>query len=425
MVADAVAVDRAWTVATRGRVMPVAVAPVGVPGVPGAGGKWLGRLGKFGAGLAASSALRNPAIATTVAILATPGASGAKEGDRRAQKAALFNGEWGEEYPYLTNAAFFVTHGSATPAQVKLIKSLGEPPWSEGQLAAAERQAKRLAGGGGSGPHRTTAPPTRGTKGGGRKTRGGAVFTFGEFEKQQAAIQERAIDAVPSASTVDDVREARAELALIRRALAELKLTAAQRVELKQRRNALLADIARVDQENEQAAQAIRDKRAATAKAARDKREAREKAEQEAEAKHMERVMKRAQDHYERMAKLTKGIDFTTRAGLRKAALRGIDPKTGKPKGAKDDADKPLTEADIRRMQFEFITGLHGVLNQFGGNVGDSPGDFGMAGTHAQLQTLELREQTKILRDFTGTMRHPMTAYHRAEGTTLLVGTGF
>jgi len=263
----------------------------------------------------------------------------------------------------------------------------------------------------------TTTPD--GKRGGGRK-----AFTFTQFEAQQRQIQERAIDAEPSASTVDDVREARAELALIRRALNELDLTRDQRVALKQRRNALLADLASIEAADEQEAQAIRDKRAAAAKAAREKREKREKAEQEAEAKHMERVMKRAQDHYDRMAKLTKGTNFATRAGLRKAALRGIDPKTGRPKVAGDD-DKPLTEADIRRMQFDFLTGLHGALAQFGGNVGDTPADYGMMGTQSQIQTAELREQTDILRGFTRATSSPATGYARTELTTRVYGYGF
>jgi hypothetical protein len=124
------------------------------------------------------------------------------------------------------------------------------------------------------------------------------------------------------------------------------------------------------------------------------------------------------------MAKATKGIDFTTRAGLRKAALRYIDPKTGKMKGAKDD-DQPLTEKELRRMLFDFASGLHGVLDQFGSNVGDSAGDYGMAATHSQLQTIELTKQTRILEEFTGAVRHPMTGYHRTEGTTTLLGVGF
>jgi multidrug efflux pump subunit AcrA (membrane-fusion protein) len=259
-----------------------------------------------------------------------------------------------------------------------------------------------------------------GGKGGGGK--GGSTFTMAQFESQQATIQERAIDAEPSASTADDVKYAKAELALIRRALAELSLTRDQRVALKQRRNALLADLASIEQQDEQEAQAIRDKRDAARKAARAKREAREKAEQEAEANHMDKVMKRAQAHYDRMAKLTKGTDFSTRKGLRAAALRYVD-KDGKPKATGDD--KPPTAGEIARMLHDFASGLHGVIGSYAGNVGDSPADYGMMGTQSQLQTMELAKQTQILENFTGAVRHPFTGYHRTEGTTTLLGVGF
>jgi hypothetical protein len=107
-------------------------------------GKWAGRAATAGAAVLPSTAA--VAAGSAIAILVTPGAGGSKEGDRRRQKSALFNGEWGAELPGLTNIAYFVAKGGAPPSYVKLIKSLGEPPWTEGQLKSAEAQAKRLLG---------------------------------------------------------------------------------------------------------------------------------------------------------------------------------------------------------------------------------------------------------------------------------------
>lgn len=412
MVRDATVAGRAWDIATRPRVMTVTTVGGGVPGAPGRGPG--GRIPPV--------LLGNPALITAGVILSTPGASGAGEGDRRAQKASLLNGPLAAEYPTLSRVFNTVAQGIGTPRMVKLIKSLGEPPWSEGKLESAERQARRLVTGpfqdeqGKKPPPPTTKKPPPGGKGPGG-------FTFESFTAQQATLQERLLDAEATPGTADDVRVWRAELALVRRALRELELTRDQRVALKSRRNALLAELARIEQQEEQEAQAIKDKQAAARKAAREKREAREKAEQEAEEKQMERTMKRAQAYYDRMAKLTKGIDFTTREGLRKAALRGIDPKTGKPKGMAED--KALTKGELEAMMFDFARGLHGTIGAYAGNVGDSAADYGMQGTQAQMQTLELREQTAILREFTGAMRHPMTAFHKSQAGTLLTGYGF
>lgn len=426
MIIDAERVDAAWTMATRARVMPVAT--VGGPG--GYVGSRGGRVTGGGRGLWKALPLltTNPALITAGVILATPNAAGAKEGDRRTQKAQLFGGAWGEEYPYLTNTAYYVTHGQGTPAQVKLIKSLGEPPWTEGQLASAERQAKRLAGGGGSGPHHLKPPPTAaGRRGGGGGGGGRGTFTFDQYTAQLQGIDERALDAQATPGSADDARVERARLALARRALRDLKLTVDQRMSVKQQRNAALAELARIEADEEQQAQAIRDKRAAAAKARRDRREKREAAEQKAEADHMEKVMKRAQAHYDRMAKLTKGTDFSTRAGLRAAALRYVD-KTGKPKGAADE-DKPLTKAEMQRMLVDFARGLKGTIDQFGSNFGEDAGDFGMGkgpgGTQLKLQTIELQRQTQIMENWAGALRSPATMYHRTELTGLLTGVGF
>ena len=126
-------------------------APIpGMKGIPGMGkgvgraGRMAGTLGRIGAAVLPSTAA--VAVGSAIVLSQTPGASGSKEGDRRRQKAALFNGEWGEDYPALTIIAGFVARGDASPRQIALIKSLGEPPWSDGKLASAENRAKRMLG---------------------------------------------------------------------------------------------------------------------------------------------------------------------------------------------------------------------------------------------------------------------------------------
>ncbi len=451
MVRDATVAGRAWDIATRPRVMPVTTVGGGVP-VPG--GRGGGRIPPVLFG--------NPALITAGVILSTPGASGAKEGDRRAQKAALFGGEWADQYPALSQVAANVAGGRGSPREVKLIKSLGEPPWSEGKLESAERQARRFIAGpfrdqAGTAPPPKKPPPT--TTGG----TGPGSFTFKRFEAQAARIEERRLDAEATPSEADDVKIAKEELVLVRRALRELELTRDQRVALKQRRNALLAEIAGAEQEAEQDAQRIRDERTARQKAAAEKRKAaeekRKQREEDARERRHQRVLDAIEAQEEKIENRKRAALLTDRLSDDKKALRAEiayerareqdtrltaeerrkhkakrleaqkELRDLKKKGAKGagaaDEDKPLTEAELRRMLFDFASGLHGVIDQFGSNVGDSAGDYGMAGTQAQLQTLELTRQTRILEEFTGAVRHPMTGYHRTEGTTSLVGVGF
>jgi len=448
MIIDAGRVDAAWTTATRARVMPVTTVGGGIPGIPGKKG--------FRGSLPILTT--NPALITAGVILATPNAAGAKEGDRRAQKAALFNGEWGEEYPYLTNAAYFVTRGQGSPAQVKLIKSLGEPPWSDAKLASAERQARRLAGGGGSGPHHLTPPPsTAGGGGGGGGGGGRGTFTFDQFTSQMQAIDERALDAQATPGSADDVKVARARLALARRALRELKLTVDQRMAVKQQRNAALAELARIEAEEDQAAQAANAKRAAARKAQREREKAR------AERIH-QRVLDAVEANEEKLANRLKIAQLTERLSddrkvlkatiaferarerderltaeerrshraKRLAAQKKLDDLKKK-KGtaaAGDDDDKPLTKKEMQRMLYDFARNLKGTVDQFGGNFGEGAGDFGMSGgggphTQLKLQTMELQRQTQIMETWAGAMRSPATMQHRTELTGLLTGVGF
>lgn len=137
----------------------------------GAGGalKALGSLRGLltGTAIAGLSVTGTVAVGTTAAVLATPNTSGAGEGTRRAQKKALLDGEYADEYPWLTIGFGMAVRGDASPKVLKVIKSMGEPPWSEGKMASADRQLQRLldTGGRGRGPQpgpRSRKPGTRG-----------------------------------------------------------------------------------------------------------------------------------------------------------------------------------------------------------------------------------------------------------------------
>ena len=417
VVRDAAVAGRALDVAYRHRTMTVTTAVVG-GGVPG-GGKGPGRLAR-GLGMLG---------VTPGGAIVAAGAAAIYLGLRSGQKDAISSEEWQKlqqaartgkiSYDQIDELEQFIGRERAATLRGLLARfnakgaATGSPDNSgeaRGHGAiAAEQQAR--------------ARRRR------RRRENRARFNFGDFERGIVELEEDRLDAEATPGEADDLRVERRRLELARRALRELDLTREQRMKVKAERNRALQAIAAAEAEADQEAQAARDARAEKRAEAARKAEAAQAKEEAAEAAQMEKVMTRAQRHYERMAKLTKGIDFTTAGGLRKAALRGIDPKTGKPRrpAGQEDEDDPLTEAELRRMLFDFATGLHGVVDQFGSNVGDSPGDFGMAGagTELQLQSLELRRQTRILEDFTGAVRHPMTGYHRTEGTTTLVGYGF
>jgi hypothetical protein len=466
MVADATVAGRAWDYATRPRVMPVTTVPTGVPGAPGVpvpGGRgWRGRIPT----ILAAGAGRNVAIGTTIAILSTPGASGAKEGDRRANRAALAEGQLYGTFPFLTSAYNKVVAGEAVKEEVDIVRSVDYSSEEgmrvgERKLAALYRKKPWLRGtagppGGGFHP-----PPGSQTKPG--PGTGPGSFTFKTFEKQARQIEERRLDAEATPGEADDVKIAKQELVLVRRALRELELTRDQRIQLKQRRNALLAEISAVEQQADQDAQQARDEADAKRKANASKKQAaeakRKQAAEDARDRRHQRVLDAIEANEEKLENRKKAAlltdrltddkkalqaeiafqrarerdDRLTAAERRKHKAKRLEAQKelrdlGKKKGgagAAGDEDKPLTEAELRRMLYDFATGLHGTIAAYGSNVGDSAADYGMLGTQAQLQTMELTRQTQILAEFTGAVRHPMTGYHRTEGTTLLTGYGF
>ncbi len=462
MIIDARMVDAAWTTATRPRVMPVTVVPTGAPGTGG----FLGRLGRSGLG---KGLLGTALVVGGVQALA-PGEQGTDLSDQPSGAGSLtpvYQEGFGWIDPVSGRAVSdqrywdkLVAGGFYNPRTGKR-----EKPSKADQRAAVQRMAADAAG-----------KPTRRPQGGRR-----GRFTVAQFDAQQAALQERAIDAASRPGEAEDVAIAREELTLIRRALSELELTRDQRVALKNRRNTLLSQIASVEQQADQEAAARREEAAAKRRQANEERKqairdriARREgrltlaeeiagdterdltddkralirlrkfygeqaqndkltlAERQEFASKRRAVRRRLRDLYREAVddaiaddKLTKKERQRLRqlggADLVRRAERGL---AGSKKDTGDD-DKALTAGEIAAMHYQFITGLHGVLNQFGGNAGDSAADFGMMGTQSQLQTLELSRQTRILEEFTGATRHPMTGYHKTEGTALLMGYGF
>jgi hypothetical protein len=92
-----------------------------------------------------------------------------------------------------------------------------------------------------------------------------------------------------------------------------------------------------------------------------------------------------------------------------------------------DGGGKGLTEADFRRLSFDFLSNLHGVVGQFGSNIGEGMpgGGGGEVRTHLWEQTQLLREQNKLLTDVSGSVRSPATRTARTELTATQWGVGF
>ena len=459
MVRDAALAGRAWDAATRPRFMSVATTTTGtggIPTAPGAGPRVSPRVGVGAVGVAA----------LLISILGP---------------------DWLQGGPPLTGSEIEDLQDAARSGRLTLkgINTLARkrPDIPDVVIENLRRLARQyLQEHPSASPRisdaadRTTAgepPRGRGGRGGGRGRR---AFTFTQFEAQQAAIAEARLDAEASPGTADDVRLAQRELALVRRALRELELTRDQRVALKQRRNALLAELDRMHAEDrsasEQRASEQKARRAERIRTRIGQRERRltvaaelaedterdlmddkkalvalrrfygEQAqndkltleERQAFADKRRAVRRRLRELYkDAVDQAIEDDKITERERRRLLALGGSDlvrrarrelaQQERKGKGKKDGDE--LTAEDLRRMLFEFTTGLHGVIGQYAGNVGEGPADFGLVATHAQMQTHELRAQTKILADFTGAVRHPMTGYHRTEATSLLHGFGF
>ncbi len=106
-----------------------------------------------------------------------------------------------------------------------------------------------------------------------------------------------------------------------------------------------------------------------------------------------------------------------TRQGMRRAALRHV--RQGH-RPAQEQGG--LTEADVRRMHFEFLGSLQGITNQFGSNIRL---DEGQLGTHAYAQTQLQRELVQGVQQLSRSMWHPGASYAGAQLSAAGIGSGF
>lgn len=204
-----------------------------------------------------------------------------------------------------------------------------------------------------------------------------------------------------------DLERLRAFYARQIRALeARKRLTEAQKEELRR----LYGDIAGVQSQID-----------AIEEEARAKDEERDRKREEAQKKETARqkaAMDRAMRAAEERGRLLRGTGGS-RENMRRAALAGVQGTIDRLK--KENAQKGLTEAEIRRLHVEFLTGLQGVTNQFGSNI--SPDTARMA-TEATTQTWLMREVVRSVNRLSSSVAHPGAKYVRTEYGALVGGVG-
>ena len=105
---------------------------------------------------------------------------------------------------------------------------------------------------------------------------------------------------------------------------------------------------------------------------------------------------------------------------VRRARRELARDQKGKGKGDGEDA---LTEDELRRMLYEFTTGLHGVIGQYAGNVADRP-PTSASWPRTRRCSARAARAGESLAEFTGSVRHPERV-SMPEGTALLHGYGF
>ena len=247
-------------------INPRTGAPIPPKGGPGGWGKWAGRFGKFGRFVPGVGAV---AVGTAVVLSQTPGASGAKAGERRSQKSALLNGEWAEEYPYVTLAYQDVVGGRASPAVVEFIKGLGEPPWSDGKLRAANRFLARFYTSGTGGASRVES--RRRAQEARRRPRKNIDLPEPKMELSTATQQALADAELTPNTDVDDMAALQRARRELNRMLEQDILTKEEYLQLTKDLGAIESAIDRINDERASAAKARKD---AAAQAAKDRKDA-------------------------------------------------------------------------------------------------------------------------------------------------------
>jgi len=419
VVRDAAIAGRALDVAYRHRTFTVTGGGIG--GVGGAAGKG-GALGRIGSlvGLGPGG------------VIVAGGLAAGYFGLRSSQKDAVS----GEEFGRIKKAA---ANGQITLAQLDALPDLVLTDSQERELRQiiANRLARRSAKGlepGSGGADRAAGRKARAE----REAREEADAAKPPAGKKPPTVLELELDVDRARDRGDEAAEVRALGRLrdrydrqIRNLERRKTLTVKQQEELRRLYGAIAGVESQIDaiaednaRERTEAAEASAAKREAAAKAAADKR----KAAAAAEEKRVDELVESAMRQAERQRKKFAGLgELDTRAKLRAAALRGVDETIAglKKKQAAGDDEKPMTAAEQRRGQFEFLTGLHGIGNQWGNNFQDSAGDFGLMATQAVAQTELLRVNAEQLGKLSGQVAHPEAKYAGNELFTAFGGVGF
>jgi hypothetical protein len=145
-----------------------------------------------------------------------------------------------------------------------------------------------------------------------------------------------------------------------------------------------------------------------------------------AEQKRLDKILDAAEKTAAARGELLGGVPGT-RAGMRRAALRGVPGTLAELKKAAGARGGGLTADDVKRMQFEFLTSLHGIIGQFGSNLfpADASRDLAQQTTQLWAQTHLLREQNELMRAGALGLRFPATEYARQELAAAGYGVGF
>lgn len=379
MIADAAAAGRAWDVATRPRNLVVTTTATGT-----AAGGGRGRGGGLVGGLATTAAITagflfGPEVAERIRSGGEPlsaedvARSNLSEADiRRAGEAGLI------EDPE-----------RAIRLQRQFRKRVAAAPKFDFGLGGFTSRARQ------GGQNTTTRTSGDGTSGSG----------LTRFQRLTLASDQASL----TASLQDDLTAARNLEAYYARVAANEKLKGDK---LFQARQDLIAA--------QQRTQGIEDQIAADRQAAADVAATRrkERAEKARRAREKADAQERAQlerDYRNQLIDAGASIRNPNlvrgeRGGRRSAQMRAV-----RDAAAREDG---LTAADVRRMHTEFLAGLQGMLNQFGGNL---TSDNTQTATNTWQTSKLMVEQNRMLDRLTRGVQHPGSKYARNE---MMLGFG-
>lgn len=175
----------------------------------------------------------------------------------------------------------------------------------------------------------------------------------------------------------------------------------------------------KVEDQRQRAVEA-REKKREEAARKREAAERRREAAEEREEKRMAGIRASAAKRAENRRELLAGTGGT-REQMRASALRGM--RGAREAKANAEEKKGLTEADFRRMSFDLLSSLHGVIGQFEGNTNES--GMGQVATHAVAQTSLIRDQNKMIGQLVGNQWHPGAAYAGTQLSATGIGAGY